>query len=83
MEDIEPIVKKYCDDMAETLALTMERHEYPEYQHLWEIFIEDIRKGEYYRHFNFRIVNGEIAVQARTNVGLAITDYTDSLLEGE
>ena len=35
------------------------------------------------KHFNYRIINGEIAVQARTNVGLAITDYTDRLREGE
>ncbi|HCE42851.1 MAG TPA: hypothetical protein DET40_04835 [Lentisphaeria bacterium] len=83
MDDIEPIVKKYCDGMADTLTETMARHDYPEYQHLWKIFIEDIRRGEYYRHFNFLMVNGVVAVQARTNVGQAITDYTDGLREGK
>lgn len=83
MDDIEPIVKKYCDDMAETLTQTMAMYDCPEYQQLWEIFIQDTRNGDFYKHFNFRVVNGEISVQARTNVGLAITDYTDNLREGE
>jgi transcriptional regulator with XRE-family HTH domain len=83
MEDIEPTVKKYCDDMTVALTQTMERYKYPEYQPLWEIFIADIKKGDYCKHFNFRVVNGEVSVQARTNVGMAITDYTDRLGEGE
>ena len=83
MDDIEPTVKKYCDDMAETLTETMAKYDYPEYRHLWDIFIADIHKGDYYKHFNFRVVNGAVAVQPRTNVGLAITDYTDRLQEGE
>lgn len=69
--------------MAETLVETMSRFDYPEYRPLWEIFIQDTRNGDYYKHFNYRIINGEIAVQPRTNVGQAITDYTDRLSEGE
>lgn len=72
-----------CDDMADTLVETMEKFDYPEYRALWEIFIQDTRNGDYYRHFNFRLVNREVSVQARTNVGLAITDYTDRIREGE
>jgi len=83
MDEIDSTVKKYCDDMAETLTQTMAMNEYPEYRQLWEIFIQDIRSGDYYKHFNFRVVNGEVSVQARTNVGMAITDYTDNLCEGE
>lgn len=82
MEDIEQRVKQYCDDMADTLAETMAQYDYPEYRHLWEIFIRDIHKGDYYTHFNYRLINGVIAVQPRTNVGLAITEYTDRLREG-
>ncbi len=81
MDDIEQKVKKYCNDMADTLVKTMEKFDYPEYRPLWEIFIRDARNEDYYRHFNSRLVNGEIAVQARTNVGVAITDYTDRLQE--
>ena len=83
MEDIEPTIKKYCTDMADTLVETMSRFDYPEYRTLWEIFIQDTRNGDYYKHFNYRLINGEIAVQPKTKVGLAITDYTDRLKDGE
>ena len=42
-----------------------------------------LRAGDYYKHFNYRLVNGEIAVQPRESVGLAMTDYADRLRAGE
>ena len=40
-------------------------------------------KDDYYRHFNFRVVNWEISVQGRNKIGLAITDHTDRLRKGK
>jgi hypothetical protein len=79
MNDIEPIVKQYCRDMADTLAETMERFDLPEDENLWQIFIDDVEKGDYYLHFNFRLVNGDVSLQARTNVGMSIMEYMESI----
>ena len=53
----------------------MAKYNYPEYRLLCEIFVRDTKAGVYYKHFNYRLVNGEIAVQPKTNVGLAIKTY--------
>jgi hypothetical protein len=79
MNDIEPTVQKYCQDMADTLTETMERYDCSEYEHLWQIFIDDVAKENYYTHFNFRLLNDDISLQARTNVGMAIMEYMERI----
>jgi len=79
MQDIEQVAKQYSLDLAVTLKDTLQRYCMPEYEPLFRIFIEDISKGNYFLHFNFRLVNGEISIQPRTNIGLAVTDYSDRL----
>ena len=77
MQNIEEIAKQYCIDMSVTLEDTLKRFCLPDYEEIFKIFIEDTNKGNYFLHFNYRLVNGDISIQPRTNVGLAITDYTD------
>jgi hypothetical protein len=77
MQNIEQVAKKYCTDMAVTLEETLQRFCLPDYESMFRRFIEDTNKGNYCLHFNFRLVNGEISIQPRTNVGLAIFDYMD------
>ena len=79
MWDIERVSKKYCLDMAVTLEETLQQFCLPDYEPMFRIFIEDTNKGDYLLHFNFRLLNDDISIQPRTNVGLAITDYTDRL----
>ena len=79
MQGIEEIVKQYCIDMSVTLDDTLKRFCLPDYEEMFRIFIEDTDKGNYFLHFNYRLINDEISIQPRTNVGIAITDYTDKL----
>ena len=80
MQDIEQVAKKYCIDMAVTLEETLQRFCLPDYEPMFRIFIEDTSKGNYCLHFNFRLVNDDISIQPATNVGFAITDYSDRIL---
>jgi len=79
MPDIEQVAKQYCINMADILEETMKRFNYSEYGPLWEIFINDTRTGNYFLYFNFRLVNDEISIQPRTNVGKSIFDYMDKI----
>ena len=58
---------------------TLHRYSLTDIEPLFRMFIDDISKGSYFLHFNFRLINGQISIQPLTNVGLAITDYTDRL----
>jgi hypothetical protein len=65
MQNIEQVAKQYCIDMAVTLEDTVQRFCLPDYEEMFRIFIEDISKGNYCLHFNFRLVNGDISIQPR------------------
>lgn len=65
--------------MAHILEETLNKFCVPDYYARFRVFIDDTAKGNYFLHFNFRLVNSDISIQPRTNVRLAITDYTDRL----
>jgi len=81
MQDIEQIARQYSINMASTFEETLHRYYVPDYEPMFMIFTNDISKDNYFLHFNFRLVNDEISIQPKTNVGLAITNYTDRLQE--
>ncbi len=79
MQDIEQVAKQYCLNMADILEETMKRFNYLEYGPLWEIFINDTQTGNYFLHFNFRLINDEISIQLRISAGKVIFDYMDKI----